>query len=40
MRDHEGFLAFIERSKRDEELMNSPGNRIFYNENKARLQLN
>ena len=40
MLDHEGFLAFFERIKEDNELKLLPGKRIFYNENNELLQLN
>ncbi len=40
MLDHEGFLAFFERIKRNNELILLPGKRIFYNENGTHLQFN
>ncbi len=40
MLDHEGYLAFFERVKEDNELKLLPGKRIFYNENNELLQLN
>ncbi|RLD70545.1 MAG: VCBS repeat-containing protein, partial [Bacteroidetes bacterium] len=40
MLDHEGFLAFFERIKHNNELILLPGKRIFYNENGTHLQLN
>ncbi|MEN8193450.1 MAG: VCBS repeat-containing protein [Bacteroidota bacterium] len=40
MLDHEGFLAFFERSERENKLILLPGKRIFYNEQGELLQLN
>jgi hypothetical protein len=41
MLDHEGYLAFFERFRKDKELYLKPGQRIFYNEDGSELlQLN
>jgi len=40
MLDYEGYLAFFERSKRDNKLILLPGKRIFYDENNEPLRLN
>lgn len=40
MLDHEGYLAFFERSRQGGELILSPGQRIFYDENGDPLRLN
>jgi len=38
--DHEGYLAFFERTKQDDELKLLPGKRIFFDENNEHLRLN
>ena len=40
MLDHEGFLSFFERGKRNNEYVLFPGKRIFYNEDEQPLHLN
>ncbi|MCK5457873.1 MAG: VCBS repeat-containing protein, partial [Melioribacteraceae bacterium] len=40
MLDHEGYLAFFERTKQDIGLKLLPGKRIFFDENNKPLQLN
>lgn len=40
MLDHEGYLAFFERSKRKNKLVLLPGKRIFFDENNQPLRLN
>ncbi|MBN1482386.1 VCBS repeat-containing protein [candidate division KSB1 bacterium] len=40
MLDHEGYLAFFERSRQGGELILSPGQRIFYDENGDPFHLN
>ena len=40
MLDHEGFLAFFERIKLDDDSYILPGQKIFYNEHGEELQLN
>ncbi len=40
MLDHEGYLAFFERTKQEDGLKLLPGKRIFFDENNKPLQLN